>query len=198
MDLYYNVWFNSSPEWIYAKQLVRDIGSNERGIRKGVTFAALQDSLKRADVIVVLYDQSDTAMAFSILQIVEPQSGWLLSLVVASPGWGSRTIQLLQHLVTVLSVPYICLFALAHVINFYRRLGFENTTPLQCSEEKDVHEAASNVQEMKFENSLDAITDEQFHAFLELLVERGLTKQSKCQDIWVCQREGFVMTWCST
>lgn len=122
---------------------------------------------------------------------------WDLLILVSERGLGSRFTRFIQNLAIRFHVSFIQLFALPNVINFYRRLGFQNARPPQCTESKDIHQVALQVDYMRFRDSLEAIQDPGFFVFLNLLIDHHLTKNPRCQDVWSCQEEGFVMTWCN-
>ena len=141
-------------------------------------------------------DESQTPVAFVIAQLTKDGQGWLTLLVLSQPGYGRVMIELLQQLASTFGVSYITLFALAHVINFYRKLGFINGRGCQEKELPEVTEAANRTKDLKFATTLEAIENTDFNDFLTLLVKHQLTKYPNCKDLWKCQKDGFVMTWC--
>ena len=86
-------------------------------------------------------------------------------------------------------------FASNKVINFYRKFGFRHFRLEEGKEDPEVRTVAESQANKVFKTTLDAIQDPEFNAFLQMLIDRKLTKFVKCKDVWRCQEEGFLMTY---
>ena len=166
-------------------------------------------SLPKADVILVnMIMPSPTQTrsksisiklnGFVIMQI---KKDYIFIDVICASGVGKVLLSKVEKIARQRKKKYIVLNALPHVINFYKKLGFVHGEKV-CQSPNNVREMEKPISSFKFKHVRDAMAHYRFVKFIKFLISKELTaiedvnKKKKCNGLYACANEGFVMTKC--
>ncbi len=203
----------SKIEWQHAKDIVIESLKDETLCKGLVTSTYIQgESFDNANIIIIGFVPKEIIRR----KTVEGVGGFILANEISHPGFlyidvvcsnypklGETLIQIIEKLAQQKKLHGVSLSSLAHVIGYYRRLGYYNRTDCFPEDREVTMKFEENVKpliEKHKQNIVDHILEPPYREFLQFLINRDLAKDKMCKKsknaISECNIHGYTMTKC--
>lgn len=187
----------------------------DTGVCKGLVRATYikKGALDAASLVIIGYvpgKQLRTGISkkiggFLIANTIELKGFLYIDVVCANyPRLGTKLLEEAQKQAKKSKLSGVALSSLAHVIGYYRKLGFKHS--INCDHETNELTQAFNklaqpfIEKYKGKAPVYIATNDptasNYRKFLKLLVDLGFAKDEACNTVDLCNANGYIMTRC--